>query len=88
MAAKTLQSHIEDMIEHDESIPAPSQLDEIMADPDHRDGVTMLIDVSVRQPAIRTNVSRPPDLPQATKRVSDNRSRFLADAARERLRHA
>lgn len=88
MAAEALQLHIEGMIEDGDAIPAPSRLDEIMADPDHRDGVAVLIDVSVRRPVIRINVSLPPDLLEAIDRVTDNRSRFLADAARAKLRHA
>lgn len=88
MAAEALQLHIAGMIEDGDAIPAPSRLDEIMADPDHRDGVAVLIDVSVRRPVIRINVSLPPDLLEAIDRVTDNRSRFLADAARAKLQHA
>jgi metal-responsive CopG/Arc/MetJ family transcriptional regulator len=33
------------------------------------------------------NVSLPEDLLEAIDRVSDNRSRFLAEAAREKLQH-
>ena len=85
MAAEAIQFHIDGMIEDGEAIPAPSRLDDIMAYPDHRDGVAVLIDVSVKRPAVRVNVSLPPDLLEAIDRVSDNRSRFLADAAREKL---
>ncbi len=88
MAAEALQLHIEGMIEDGDAIPAPSRLDEIMVDPDHRDGVAVLIDVSVRRPVIRINVSLPPDLLEAIDHVTDNRSRFLADAARAKLQHA
>jgi predicted RNase H-like HicB family nuclease len=52
MAVEALTFHIEGMIEDGDSIPAPSLLDEIMADPDHRDGVAVLIDVPVRRPAV------------------------------------
>ncbi len=86
MAAEALQFHIEGMIEDGETIAAPSRLDEIMANSDHRDGVAVLIDVSLKRPAVRVNVSLPPDLLEAIDRVSDNRSRFLAEAAREKLR--
>ena len=88
MAAEALQLHIEGMLEDGDAIPAPSRLDEIMVDPDHRDGVAVLIDVSVRRPVIRINVSLPPDLLEAIDHVTDNRSRFLADAARAKLQHA
>ncbi len=85
MAAEALQLHIEGMIEDGDPIPAPSGLEEIMADPNHRDGVAVLIDAVIRRPAVRVNVSLPPDLLEAIDRVSQNRSRFLADAARQKL---
>ena len=88
MAAEAIQLHIEGMIEDGDAIPAPSRLDDIMADPHHRDGVAVLIDASVRRPAVRINVSLPADLVEAIDRATDNRSRFLADAAREKLQHA
>lgn len=87
MATEALQFHIEGMIEDGDPIPAPSPLDTIMADRHHRDAVAVLIDVTVRRPAVRVNVSLPPDLLEAIDRVSDNRSRFLAEAAREKLQH-
>lgn len=85
MAAEALQFHIEGMIEDGEPIPAPSRLDKVMADAHHRDAVAVLIDVAVRRPAVRVNVSLPADLLDAIDRVTDNRSRFLAEAAREKL---
>lgn len=88
MAAEAIQLHIEGMIEDGEAIPAPSRLDDIMAAPHHRDGVAVLIDASVRRPAVRINVSLPADLLEAIDRATDNRSRFLAEAAREKLQHA
>jgi len=88
MAAEALALHIAGMIEDGEAIPAPSALDDIMTDPHHTDAVAVLIDASVRRPAIRVNVSLPPDLVEAIDRVTDNRSRFLTEAAREKLLHA
>jgi predicted RNase H-like HicB family nuclease len=87
MAVEAIQLHIAGMIEDGEAIPEPSRLDEIMSDPQHRDAVAVLIDVAIRRPAIRVNVSLPPDLLEAIDRVTDNRSRFLAEAAREKLQH-
>ena len=85
MAAEAIQFHVEGMIEDGEPIPAPSRLDEIMADPNHRDAVAVLIDAAVRRPSVRINISMVPDLLEAIDLVSDNRSRFLAEAAREKL---
>ncbi len=85
MAVEAVQLHLEGMIEDGEPIPAPSPLDEIMADRHNRDAVAVLIDVAVRRPAVRVNISLPSDLLEAIDRVSGNRSRFLAEAAREKL---
>ena len=85
MAVEVGQLHIEGMIEDGEAIPAPSPLDSIMADRHNRDAVAVLIDVTVRRPAVRVNISLPSDLLEAIDRVSGNRSRFLAEAAREKL---
>jgi hypothetical protein len=88
MAVEALQLHVEGMIEDGAPIPAPSPLDEIMSDPHHRDAVAVLIDVPIRRPAVRVNVSLPADLVEAIDRVTDNRSRFLAEAARKKLQSA
>jgi predicted RNase H-like HicB family nuclease len=88
MAAEALNLHIAGMIEDGEAIPPPSTLDEIMIDPHHADAVAVLVDAASRRSVVRVNVSLPPDLLEAIDRVSDNRSRFLADAAREKLQHA
>ena len=87
MAGEALNFHIAGMIEDGEAIPGPSTLDETMADPHHADAVAVLIDAVVRRPVVRVNVSLPPDLLEAIDRVTDNRSRFLAEAAREKLQH-
>lgn len=88
MAAEAIQFHIEGMTADGQPIPAPSRLDEIMTNPHHRDAVAVLIDAAIRRPAVRINVSLPPDLLEAIDRVTDNRSRFLAEAARAKLHSA
>jgi hypothetical protein len=52
------------------------------------DAVAVLIDAVARRSVVRVDVSLPPDLLEAIDRVSGNLSRFLAEAAREKLRHA
>lgn len=87
MAVEALALHIEGMTEEGEPIPAPSSLDAIMADPANADSVAALVDVATGPArAVRINVTLPADLVDAIDRVSTNRSRFLADAAREKLR--
>lgn len=87
MAVEALALHIEGMIEDGEPLPEPSSLDAIMDDPEHREAVVLLVDApAVAAPAIRINVTMPKDLIAAIDRVSTNRSRFLADAARAELK--
>ncbi len=87
MAVEALALHVEGMVEDGEPLPEPSTLDAIMEDPEHRDTVVLLVDAPVlAAPAIRINVTMPKDLIAAIDRVSTNRSRFLADAARSELR--
>ena len=86
MAAEALSLHVDGMVEDGAAIPEPSKLDAIMSDPHHADAVAVLVDVPTRQPrAVRVNVTVPEDVLAAIDRVTDNRSRFLADAAREKL---
>jgi predicted RNase H-like HicB family nuclease len=87
MAAEALELHVEGMSQDGEAIPAPSSLDEIMADEHNRDAVAFLVDVAAQAPkAVRVNVTLPEDLLEAIDRATTNRSRFLAEAARAKLR--
>ncbi len=89
MAGEALALHVEGMIKDRESIPEPSTLEAIAADAQNKDAVIMLIDVPTRpSPSIRINVMLPEDIVKAIDRVSSNRSRFLAEAARAKLTQA
>ena len=89
MAAEALALHIEGMAEDGDPVPAASGLEAVMSDPDNRQAVVLLIDAPVRaSSAVRINVSLPKDLVAAIDRVSSNRSRFLAEAARAELKRA
>lgn len=85
MAAEALALHIEGMIEDHAAIPLPSTLDAIMADPDFRDGVAFIVDAPISDRVVRVNVTLPEELVRRIDRVTRNRSRFLADAARSKL---
>lgn len=86
MAAEVLLLHIEGMMQDGSPIPDPSGLDEIFTDPLYSDAAAVLVDVPTRRPrSVRVNISIPEDVLQAIDRVTDNRSRFLAEAARDRL---
>jgi predicted RNase H-like HicB family nuclease len=87
MANEALAFHVDGMREDDEPIPSPSSMDAIMADPRSREAIAFLVDLPEKsRRAVRINVSLPEDIVQSIDRVSANRSRFLADAARDRLR--
>jgi predicted RNase H-like HicB family nuclease len=89
LAVEALDFHIEGMAEDRAPIPEPSTLDAIMQDPDNRDAVAFLVEVAARPTkAIRINVMLPQDLVEAIDRATKNRSRFLAEAARSKLRLA
>jgi predicted RNase H-like HicB family nuclease len=45
MAEEALAFHIEGMVADGEVIPEPTRLEEVMADPQNRDGVVMLVGV-------------------------------------------
>ena len=87
MASEALAFHVDGMREDGEPIPPPSPMDAIMADPQNRDAIAFLVDLPERsRRAVRINVSLPEDIVQSIDRVAANRSRFLADAARDRLK--
>jgi predicted RNase H-like HicB family nuclease len=86
MAEEALTLHVEGMIEDGEAIPEPSSLDDIMAIPDNRDGVVILVGVKTEPPkTIRVNVTFPEDILAKIDRYTEEkgltRSAFLAQAA-------
>ena len=87
MAAEALALHIEGMVEDGEPLPVPSTLDTIMDDIANRDAVAFLVETAARPAkAVRVNVMLPEDVVSEIDRVTNNRSRFLAEAARAKLR--
>lgn len=86
LAAEALALHVEGLVEDGDPVPTPSGLDAIMADPDNADAVVFLVDVPASPVrSMRINVTLPNDLVEAIDRVTRNRSRFLAEAARDKL---
>jgi predicted RNase H-like HicB family nuclease len=89
MAAEALELHIEGMLEDNEPIPEPTSLDAVMDDPGNRDAVGFLVEVPVRAAkSVRINVMLPQDVVTAIDRVTSNRSRFLAEAAKAKLQQS
>jgi len=86
MAAEALELHVEGMLEDREPIPEASSLDAIMSDPENRDAIAFLVEVATKPvKSVRINVMLPQDVVMAIDRVTANRSRFLAEAARAKL---
>lgn len=86
MAEEALAGHIKAMTEEGEAVPEPSDADAVMADPENRDGVVVLVpmpeDVAK---IIRVNVTLPAGLLRRIDARTNNRSRFLAKAAEKAL---
>ena len=86
MAVEALSGHIETMTEAGEGIPAPSAMDEVMANPENRDGVAVLVPApEPSERAMRLSVTLPERLVRRIDAVTRNRSRFLAEAAEQKL---
>ena len=84
-AREALEFHIEGMIEDGDAIPAPASLDKVMHDPNNASGVAFMVNVRTPAKAVRVNVTLDENLLSAISGISKNRSKFLADAAWEKL---
>lgn len=81
---------VEGLVADGETIPERSSLEEVMADPNNRDGVAILIAVKTKAPrAVRVNVTLPEDVLQQIDRYAAahgfTRSAFIAQAARKAM---
>lgn len=91
MAHDALSLHIKGMLEDGESIPAPSKLEDIMADPDYSDAVAILVvTVSEAKPrSVRVNITLPEDMLRKIDAVARkrgmSRSSFLVNAAQNAI---
>ncbi len=91
MAHDALSLHIKGMLEDGEKIPAPSKLEEIMADSDCSDAVAILVvTVSETKPrTVRVNITVPEDMLRkidaVAKKRGMSRSSFLVHAAQNAI---
>ncbi len=90
MATEALAFHIEGMIEDGDSIPEPSSIDVIMADPDNADAVAFLVEIPLkRERKERYNITMAPSvmarIEVAATDAHTSRSAFLAEAALEKI---
>ncbi|WP_427026584.1 type II toxin-antitoxin system HicB family antitoxin (plasmid) [Aureimonas ureilytica] len=88
MAAEALALHLSGLAEDGEAIPEPSSLETVMADPENRDGVAILVQAPARaRKVVRVNVTFPEDELAAIDAKAEafgmTRSGFLARAARQ-----
>ena len=91
MAYDALSLHLTGMLEDGEKIPAPSKLDDIMADPDYADAAAILV-VSVPEvkiKSVRVNITVPEDMlrkiDSVAKKRGMSRSSFLVHAAQNTI---
>lgn len=92
-AEEALALHVEGLIEDGESLPEPSSLQAVMADPENRDGVVILVNAPAEdQRAIRVNVTFPEDvlkqIDSFAQKAGYTRSGFLALAAKHEIERA
>jgi predicted RNase H-like HicB family nuclease len=90
MAEEALALHIEGLAEDGEAIPEPSSLQSIMADPQNRDGVAILVAAKAETAkTVRVNVTLPEDVLQEIDRYAADhgftRSGFLVKAAKRAM---
>jgi predicted RNase H-like HicB family nuclease len=90
MAAEALALHLEGLAEDGEAVPEPSSLEEIMANPQNRDGVAVLIPVPAEEvKTVRVNITLPADVLSEIDRYAEQqgftRSGFLTQAAKKAM---
>lgn len=86
-ASEALELHVEGLVKDGVVIPVATTLDAVMGEAENRDAVAFLVDVATAPArSVRINVMLPADLVDAIGRATTNRSRFLADAAWEKLK--
>jgi len=93
MAEEALALHIEGLVEDGEAIPEPSTLEDVMAAPENKDGVAILVAVKTEaKKAVRVNVTLPEDVLQQIDAYAEaqglTRSAFLARAAKHEINRA
>src|SRR5258706_2260640 len=86
MAAEALAAHLAFLEAEGRDIPAPRSLEAFRDDPDRPRAIALLVnlDTDLLKPE-RINVSLPKSLIRRIDAVADNRSKFLADAAEQKL---
>jgi predicted RNase H-like HicB family nuclease len=84
-AHEALAGHVALMVQDGDPLPAPTPVEAVAADPDIQTIAITLVGVTVPGRAKRVNVTFDEALLEEIDQVADNRSRFLAEAARAEL---
>ena len=92
-AVEALALHIEGMIEDKDEIPAPSDLEAIMANRENKDAVAVMIEGPTRAPkTVRVNITLPEDalaeIDAYAETSGTTRSGLIATATRKFIRAA
>ena len=87
MAEEALAFHVEGLVADGEVLPEPSSLEAVMSDPDHREGVAILVALKTEtKKVIRVNVTLPEDVLEQIDAFAEakgfSRSGFLVQAAK------
>lgn len=90
LAEEALAFHVEGLVEDGEAVPEPSSLDAVMADPNNRNGVAILVSLKGEsRKSVRINVTLSEDVLNAIDAYAESqgltRSGFLARAARREM---
>ncbi|WP_455874724.1 type II toxin-antitoxin system HicB family antitoxin [Rhizobium yanglingense] len=90
MAEEALSLHVQGLLEDGEAIREPSSLDAVMADPDNKDGVAILVSLKTEsKKAVRINITLPEDVLKQIDAFAEaqglTRSGFLARAAKHEI---
>lgn len=85
-AEAALALHVAGMLEDGEALPLPTDPTAIEDDPEADEAARLMVGVEPRQERVRVNVMIERNLLAAIDARSDNRSRFLSEAAAERLK--
>jgi len=84
-AEEALAGHLLETARAGETLPAPGDLDAIGRDPEVDEAARILVRAERPGKAVRLNITLDEGLLAAIDRVAENRSGFLAEAAREHL---
>lgn len=85
-AEEALEGHLIVSAEYGDKIPAPSALDDIPQDPECNEAARILVRTDVPGKIQRLNITMEEGLVAAIDKASTNRSGFLAETARAKLR--